>query len=315
MAEIGKDINKAKQLLAAGELVAIPTETVYGLAANALDVNAVTKIFQAKNRPIFDPLIVHVFSLEEVRSYSRDIPAKAETLAKTFWPGPLTLLLEKQDVIPDLVTSGLPTAGFRAPDHVLTRALLQSIDFPLAAPSANPFGYISPTTPQHVHDQLGDKISYILDGGPCQIGLESTIVGFDNDQAIVYRTGGLRIEDIEKITGKVKIDINASSDPRSPGQLASHYAPRKKLVVGNLDALLAQYGSLHVGVLAFSNDYRVPSQVILSPSGDLQEAARNLFSSLRLLDALPVDVILAEYVPDRDLGRAINDRLKRASHQ
>ena len=314
MAEIGKDINKAKQLLAAGELVAIPTETVYGLAANALNVNAVTNIFRAKDRPVFDPLIVHVFSLEKARTYTRHIPAKAEMLAQTFWPGPLTLLLEKQDIIPDLVTSGLPTAGFRAPNHPLTRELLKSIGFPLAAPSANPFGYISPTTPQHVQDQLGDRIAYILDGGPCQIGIESTIIGFSNDGATVYRMGGLRLEDIEKITGEVKVEINTSSDPKTPGQLASHYAPRKKLVVGNLDELLSQYASLHAGVLSFSKDYRVPSQVILSPSGDLQESARNLFSALRLLDALPVDIILAEFVPNHGLGRAINDRLRRASH-
>ncbi|HEU5145210.1 MAG TPA: L-threonylcarbamoyladenylate synthase [Chryseosolibacter sp.] len=314
MAEIGKDINKAKQLLAAGELVAIPTETVYGLAANALNVNAVTNIFQAKARPVFDPLIVHVPSFEKAKLYSRNIPAKAEILARQFWPGPLTLLLEKKESIPDLVTSGLPTAGFRAPNHPLTHGLLQSLDFPLAAPSANPFGYISPTTPQHVQDQLGDKISYILDGGRCEIGIESTIVGFDTEQPVVYRTGGLRIEDIENIAGKVKMEINTSSDPKSPGQLASHYAPRKKLILGNLNELLSQYASLHAGVISFSKDYRVPSQIILSPSGNLQEAARNLFSSLRLLDALPVDIILAEYVPNQGLGRAINDRLKRASH-
>ena len=314
MAEIGKDINKAKELLAAGELVAIPTETVYGLAANALEVNAVMKIFQAKNRPVFDPLIVHVPTFGKAQLYSRNIPAKAGQLAQKFWPGPLTLLLEKKESIPDLVTAGLPTAGFRAPNHPVTRELLQLFDFPLAAPSANPFGYISPTTPKHVQDQLGDKISYILDGGPCQIGIESTIVGFDNHGAILYRTGGLRLEDIENITGKVRVEINTSSDPKSPGQLASHYAPRKKLLVGHLPDLIAKHAGRKISVLSFSSDYHVSTQYILSPSGDLQEAARNLFSALRELDAQPVEIILAEYVPDHGLGRAINDRLSRASH-
>lgn len=314
MAEIGKDINKAKQLLAAGELVAIPTETVYGLAANALNAEAVTKIFQVKNRPVFDPLIVHVASLDQAKTHIRNIPSKAERLANSFWPGPLTLVLEKNDDIPELVTSGLPTAGFRCPDHHLARKLLEVLDFPLAAPSANPFGYISPTTPQHVQDQLGDKISYILDGGPSAIGIESTIIGFDNHGAIVYRTGGLNLEEIEKITGTVRSEINTSSDPKSPGQLVSHYAPGKKLVVGDLEKLIAENASRPTGVLSFRKDYGVPCQFILSPSGDLAEAARNLFSALRKLDASPVEVIVAEFVPDRELGRAINDRLKRASH-
>lgn len=314
MAEIGKDINKARQLLASGELVAIPTETVYGLAGNALSAEAVTKIFQVKNRPVFDPLIVHVPSIEKVKAYSRNIPPKAQKLADAFWPGPLTLVLEKKAEIPDLVTSGLSTAGFRCPDHALTRSLLEALDFPLAAPSANPFGYISPTTPQHVQDQLGDNISYILDGGACDIGIESTIIGFDNDDAIVYRTGGLRLEEIESITGKVKIEIHTSSDPKSPGQLASHYAPRKKLIVGNVEQLLAENTSRTIGVLSFSKNYQARFQFILSPSGDLAEAARNLFAALRELDRSPADIIVAEFVPDRELGRAINDRLRRASH-
>lgn len=314
MAEVGKDINKAKLLLEQGELVAIPTETVYGLAANALNPDAVIKIFEAKNRPQFDPLIIHVPSLENARRYVAGIPDKGEALAKAFWPGPLTLLLEKTEIIPDLVTAGLPTVGIRCPDHALTRSLLEVIDFPLAAPSANPFGYISPTTPQHVQAQLGEQIGYILDGGPCQVGIESTIVGFDNDGGIVYRSGGLKIEDIEKIIGKVRLQIVSSSNPQTPGQLHSHYAPKKRLFVGNIDELMLAHGSEQVGILSFTKDRKSPFQYILSRSGNTDEAARNFFAGLRVLDALPVQLILAEYVPEDGLGKAINDRLRRASY-
>jgi L-threonylcarbamoyladenylate synthase len=313
MAETGKDINKAKQLLENGQLVAIPTETVYGLAGNALDAQAVLKIFQAKHRPRFDPLIIHVPSMENANLYAANIPEKARDLARAFWPGPLTLLLERKGVVPDLVTAGLPTVGMRCPDHILTRQLLGSIDFPLAAPSANPFGYISPTTPLHVQDQLGDKIPYILDGGPCTIGIESTIVGFDNGMGIVFRTGGLKIEDIENVIGKVQLQINASSDPKTPGQLRSHYAPRKKLIAGNLEELIKRFQSTKAGILSFQTNYNSPYQYILSTGGNLEEAGRNFFSALRALDQLPVDIILAEFVPDTGLGKAINDRLRRAS--
>ena len=314
MAEIGKDINKAKLLLGRGELVAIPTETVYGLAANALNPDAVIKIFEAKKRPQFDPLIIHVPSLENARRYVAGIPEKGEALAKAFWPGPLTLLLEKKEIVPDLVTAGLPTVGVRSPDHALTRSLLEAIDFPLAAPSANPFGYISPTTPQHVQEQLGEKIGYILDGGPCQIGIESTIVGFDNEGGIVYRSGGLKIEDIEKVIGKVRLQIVSSSNPQTPGQLQSHYAPKKKLYVGNIDELMLQHASEQIGILSFDKERDTPFQFILSRSGNVEEAARNFFAGLRVLDALPVHAILAEYVPEEGLGKAINDRLRRASY-
>jgi len=314
MAEIGKDINKAKHLLENGQLVAIPTETVYGLAANALNAQAVTEIFKAKQRPEFDPLIIHVPSLEKAAEYASGIPDQARLLAEAFWPGPLTLLLEKKSMIPDLVTAGLSTVGIRCPDHALTRELLKSLAFPLAAPSANPFGYISPTTPQHVQDQLGGVIPYILDGGSCTVGIESTIVAFHNGKGIVLRTGGLSIEDIERVIGKVDLQLNRSSNPRAPGQLQSHYAPRKKLVTGNLENLIMNNRSQEFAVLSFQKDYAVPYQQVLSPSGDLDEAARNLFSALRKLDESPAKIILSEYVPDTGLGRAINDRLKRAAH-
>lgn len=314
MAEVGKDINKAKQLLQEGQLVAIPTETVYGLGANALNEEAVTRIFKAKNRPEFDPLIIHVPSADCVEKYAKSFPPVARRLADAFWPGPLTLLLERKDIVPDLVTSGLPTVGIRCPDHPLTHELLLAIDFPLAAPSANPFGYVSPTTPEHVQDQLGDKIPYILDGGPCHVGIESTIVGFYNGKGIVFRRGGLQVEDIEKVIGRVNLELNTSSNPKSPGQLQSHYAPRKKLVIGDIERLLTQYPHLDTAVLSFQKDYKKPLQQILSPSADLEVAARNLFSALRKLDDSPAEIILTEFVPDTGLGKAINDRLRRAAY-
>lgn len=313
MADIGKDINKAKELLERGELVAIPTETVYGLAGNALNTDAVIKIFEVKERPYFDPLIVHVLEFSHIGKYVERIPDQAITLAKKFWPGPLTIVLKKKTVIPDLVTSGLDSAGVRCPDHTLTKALLKELNFPLAAPSANPFGYVSPTTPQHVNEQLGHKISYILDGGTCKVGIESTIVGFENNTPVIYRMGGLSLEDIEQTIGKVAIQTHLSSNPKAPGQLKSHYAPSRQIVLGNIEELLQRYPAHCSALLTFNRDFKAPQQIILSPSGTLEEAAKNLFSALRLLDKFEVDIILAELVPDKGLGRAINDRLRRAT--
>src|SRR6478736_3862963 len=314
MAEIGKDISKAVSILRQGKLVAIPTETVYGLAANALDVEAVTKIFVAKNRPYFDPLIVHVQSAEAAKEYSEKIPTWAFELMKRFWPGPLTLLLPRKNIIPDLVTSGLDRVGLRCPDHAMTLDLLQSLSFPLAAPSANPFGYVSPTTPTHVNDQLGNAIEYILDGGECKVGVESTIVGFEGNTPVVYRLGGLSVESIESVTGQAKVATISVSNPQAPGQLQSHYAPRKKVLIGDINELLKDYN--RVGVLSFQEKYsseKIEKQIVLSSSGSLEEAAQKLFSSLRELDKSDVDIILTELVPNTGLGRAINDRLRRAA--
>jgi L-threonylcarbamoyladenylate synthase len=316
MAEIGSDIQKAKELLEAGELVAIPTETVYGLAGNALNGKAIAKIFQVKNRPYFDPLIVHVPDFESVKKYAKEIPEPAKIVSQYFWPGPLTILLEKKTIIPDLITSGMDRVGIRCPDHPLTNQLLRELPFPLAAPSANPFGYISPTKASHVNDQLGDQIKYILDGGNCKVGIESTIVGFEKSKPVIYRMGGVSIENIESIIGKVEVQLNSSSNPKSPGQLKSHYAPTKKLVVGNVSHLAASYLGKRFGILSFRQmPTNIPSQNqrVLSPTGDLLEAAQNLFSYLRELDQAAIDLILAEEVPDIGIGRAINDRLRRAT--
>ncbi len=316
MAEIGNDIQKAKKILTNSGLVSIPTETVYGLAANTFDTDAVLKIFSAKNRPTFDPLIVHTDSLAKIESFTKNIPTKAHALAEKFWPGALTLLLEKTPQIPDIVTSGLRKVAVRIPAHPLTSDLLSQLDFPLAAPSANPFGYVSPTTAKHVDDQLGNKIDYILDGGGCNIGIESTIVGFEDDEAIVYRLGGLSINDIEEVIGDVKIMPHSTSQPKSPGQLKSHYAPKKKIVIGNIPELLALYKDKEVGILSFQKQYpevAKENQIQLSHEGNINEAAKNLFGALRKLDTRSVDIVLTELVPNEGLGLAINDRLKRAT--
>ena len=315
MSTIGTNIEQAIHHLQSGDTVAIPTETVYGLAANALDEQAVTKIFRIKNRPTFDPLIVHTSSISRIKGYVSSIPQKAEQLAQAFWPGPLTLLLEKNPIIPDLVTSGLPQVGIRIPNHSLTLELLNRLDFPLAAPSANPFGYISPTEPAHVEKQLGTLVPYILDGGNCEVGVESTIVGFENETPCVYRLGGVKIEDIEKVVGKVSLKLNNSSNPSAPGMLKSHYAPTAPMVIGDIKSLLHKHSGKHVGILSFRDTYEIPGecQIALSPQGNLDEAAKNLFKALRDLDSRGFDLIITEKFPDTGLGKPINDRLKRAS--
>ncbi len=314
MAQIGTDRQAARTLLEAGQVVGIPTETVYGLAGNALNLDAVLTIFRVKNRPSFDPLIVHTDSLEKVPAFVTEIPEAAQQLARMFWPGPLTLLLPKRDLIPDLVTSGLSTVAVRIPDHSLTLELLRSLDFPLAAPSANPFGYISPTTAQHVADQLGDQVPYILDGGPSNVGLESTIVGFEDGKPTVYRLGGMALEQIEAVIGSVDVRSHSTSNPKAPGMLSSHYAPRKPLTLLQLGES-PQPGE-RVGALAFREPFsgiRPELQRVLSPTGDPNEAAKNLFAYLRALDSMDVDRIYAEPLPNQGLGWAINDRLRRAS--
>ena len=313
---IGTDIAFAAALLKNGQVVAIPTETVYGLAGNALSTEAVVRIFDVKNRPRFDPLIVHLPNVSYIQEYAEEFPPKAKLLAEAFMPGPLTLLLPKKNVIPDIVTSGSPFCAFRVPNHPMTRELLAMLEFPLAAPSANPFGYISPTTAQHVERQLGEKIPYILDGGACAIGIESTIVGFEDGIPIIYRKGGLSIEAIEKIAGRVVLRAYSSSNPLAPGMLKSHYAPRIPLVVGELNELHAKFEGRKTAVLAFRHSLKgiePEYQVILSLSGDLAEAARNLFAGMRYLDGLDADIILAEILPEEGLGRAVNDRLRRAA--
>jgi len=314
MADINSNINKAKEKLDADELIGLPTETVYGLAGNGLKAKVVSKIFEVKNRPHFDPLILHSHSLEAISEYVKDIPEKAKKLAKEYWPGPLTILLERNHKIPDLTCSGLDRVAFRIPNHPKALELLRILQYPLAAPSANPFGYISPTSSQHVQQQLGDKIPFILEGDISEVGIESTIVGFENNEATIYRLGGLEIKEIEKIIGPVNVLPHSSSKPDAPGMLKSHYAPRKKILLGNIEELITQYPKLKLGILSFSKQYKLAEiSLVLSSTENMHEAAKNLFSHLRKLDESNVDLILTEKVPAKGLGNAINDRLQRAA--
>lgn len=316
MAETGKNIDLAAELLLKGNLVAIPTETVYGLAANALNEKAVISIFEAKQRPFFDPLIIHVPSIESIDKYAELSDLRLQKLAKAFWPGPLTLLLPKKEIIPNLVTSGLASVAVRIPNHALTLELLKKINIPLAAPSANPFGYVSPTQPEHVNSQLGDKIAYILDGGVCEVGLESTIIGIEDEKVCVFRLGGLALEDIEKVIGKTELRINNSSNPVAPGQLKSHYAPKKPLFVGEIKQLIEKNKDKKIAIICFGEKNFEGKDLIvfdLSKNKNLQEAAINLFKYLRLADDSNADVVVCEELPETGLGRAINDRLRRAA--
>lgn len=318
MASIGKDIELAKSFLDQGELIGFPTETVYGLAGNALNPDAVAKIFEVKNRPSFDPLILHTSSLESVFNFTTEVPSPLRKLGEKFWPGPLTLLLPKRPNVPDLVSSGLQTVAVRVPNHPVANELLKILDYPLAAPSANPFGYISPTNAFHVDAQLGNKIPYILNGGACRVGLESTIVGMEQGKVMVYRLGGLDLSEIEDVVGRVEVLMHSSSNPKSPGMLKSHYAPTKPFVLGELRKLVADFKSQKItfAVMSFSEKFEeLPDtlQIQLSQSGDIAEAAKNLFAAMRTLDSLDVSVILSELLPEAGLGRAVNDRLRRAA--
>ena len=314
---IGIDMEYAVTLLGNGETLAIPTETVYGLAANALLEEAVLKIYEVKNRPQFNPLIIHVASFEDVKKWTRNIPKQAEILAKAFWPGAITLLLEKNDMIPDLVTAGHRKVAIRIPAHPLTLALLKQLDFPLAAPSANPSGYVSPTTAEHVKNGLDCKIPYILDGGACKVGLESTIIGWDElGEPVMYRAGGISKEAIEQVLGQEIMIMKSELDnPATPGMLKSHYATSTPLHAGGIDTLLTQFPNKKVILIKYKeyqHNYPTNLQYILTPHNDIYEAARNLFRILREADQQNADLILAEYAPAEGLGLAINDRIERA---
>jgi L-threonylcarbamoyladenylate synthase len=314
---IGKDISVAAALLKESELVAIPTETVYGLAGNALSEDAVLNIYKAKNRPQFNPLIIHVPSIERMNEYVTEIHPKLWMLAKQFMPGPLTLLLTKKNIIPDLVTAGSDKVAIRIPKHALTQSLLEQIDFPLAAPSANPFGYVSPTSAQHVFDSLHGKIPYILDGGDCRVGLESTIISADeNNNIVVHRVGGTAIEEIERsLNEKVIVQKPVHERPDTPGQLKSHYATHTPLFMGDVDDQIKRFEGRKIAVISYSKVYKNAKTFMLSQKKDMNEAAKNLFKTLRLLDKNEFDVILVEEFPNEGLGRAINDRLARAQQE
>jgi L-threonylcarbamoyladenylate synthase len=305
-----ESINRAAQALAWGEIVAFPTETVYGLGANALDASAIAKVFAAKDRPRFNPLIVHVLGLEEAESYAA-VNDTARKLIRAFWPGPLSLVLPRKrgSAIADLVSAGLDTIALRAPSHPVARALLEAARLPIAAPSANRSGRISPTTAAHVEAELGNLPAMILDGGPCSLGLESAVLGIDGDDVTLLRLGALPREAIEKVLGRRLASPEPDSHVSSPGQLATHYAPLTPI---RLNARSAKRGE---ALLAFGPqvpDFAGPS-LNLSPRGDLIEAAANFFAALRTLDEAGVEAIAVMPIPAHGLGEAINDRLQRAS--
>lgn len=319
MSIISTDITKAIELLCNEDLVAIPTETVYGLAGNIFSEKAVKKIFSTKKRPFFNPLIVHIPSLDSLENVVSYVPEKAKILANAFWPGSLTLVLKKHSSIPDLITAGKDTVAVRVPNHPLTLELLRKLPFPLAAPSANPFNNISPTKAIHVEHYFKNEIQLILDGGSCKNGIESTIIGFENDEPIVYRLGALSIEKIEKVIGKVTIKNQKELNPDAPGMLQKHYSPKTLTVLtSDIQEEIKKFEDKKIGILSFSNSFKnehVFHEIILSKSGDLEEAATNFYNSLHELDTFQLDVIIAEKLPEIGLGISVNDRLQRASFQ
>ncbi len=298
----------AAEILRRGGLVAFPTETVYGLGANAMDDGAVAGIFEAKGRPRFNPLIVHVRNLEAAHALAEFTPP-TNTLAGQFWPGALTLVLPRKTNCPLslLVSAGLDTVALRVPSHPIAQQILAQSGIPIAAPSANRSGHVSPTTAEHVTDDLGDRVELILDGGPTPGGIESTVVGFEQNKPVLLRPGAIAREDIERVAGP--LGTPAESTISSPGQLASHYAPCAPL------RLNARTVEPEETLLAFGSDVPDGAAEVrnLSPSGDLKEAAANLFAMLRELDATGARRIAVMAIPEHGLGEAINDRLRRAA--
>jgi L-threonylcarbamoyladenylate synthase len=316
MSIISKDIQKAVQLLIDDQLVAIPTETVYGLAGNIFSEKAIKSIFSTKKRPFFNPLIVHIPSIDSLENIVTHIPEKAKLLAAAFWPGSLTLVLKKSDKIPAIITAGKDTVAVRIPNHPVTLALLKQLPFPLAAPSANPFGSISPTKPAHVEGYFKNKIQMVLDGGSCANGIESTIIGFEDGEPIIYRLGALPLEDIEAVIGKVAIKNKKEENPDAPGMLARHYAPKTStFLVANVFSEVKKHSGKKIGVLVFKaslHDKNI-TEIILSKEGSMQEAASKLYAAMHELDHKNLDVIITEKFPAFGLGNSINDRLQRAT--
>jgi L-threonylcarbamoyladenylate synthase len=317
-------IDQAAAILRRGGLVGIPTETVYGLACLATDIDAVAAIFEAKGRPSFNPLIVHVADADALPELVRDLPTVAAALIDRFWPGPLTLVLPKTDVIDDLVTAGLPTVAVRCPDHPVARKLIERVGAPLAAPSANRYMHVSPTAAEHVLD-LGERVELILDDGPCRTGIESTVIGFAGDgRPCLLRHGGLAVDRIEAIAGPLA-KVDAFSDDRTPmpgpGMTRRHYAPQTPLRIVDPKSLATSstFDPATTALLLFSGEHRPTaagvyrSVVTLSERGDTHEAATRLFAALREIDAIGAKLILATCAPDTGLGPAINDRLTRAA--
>lgn len=306
-------IEQAAKILKKGGIGAMPTETVYGLAGDSFKPFAVSRIFEAKNRPTFNPLIVHIADPDDLEKLTPFPQVKLQKLIETFWPGPLTLVLPKLNSVPDLTTGGRPSVAVRLPAHQVARDLIRLSGGFLAAPSANPFNYISPTTAEHVQQQLSGKIDFILDGGSCQVGVESTVISLTEDRPVLLRHGGLSFEDLKKVLPDLheRTELHAGNSPDSPGQLAVHYSPGTPMKVWKGERLSGK----KTGFISWTfipEDSEVPV-FRLSEKGDLREAASRLFDILHSLDKLNLDMIYAEPVPETGLGKAINDRLRKAA--
>ncbi|MFH1197454.1 MAG: L-threonylcarbamoyladenylate synthase [bacterium] len=310
-----ENIKEAAAIIKSGGLVAFPTETVYGLGADGLNPIAVAKIFEAKKRPAFNPLILHIYNIDWLKKLTVFNDERVYQLINKFWPGPLTLVLPKTDVVPDIVTSGNETVAVRMPDHPVALKLIEESGTPIAAPSANKFGHLSPTDAQHVAKSLGDKVDLILDGGKCTVGVESTILEVNESGIILLRPGGLSKEEIENEIDEIKLKKKSAAKPNSPGQLPFHYSPNIPLFFLTVEKL-HKYRNHKIGVLFFDtlhSDYEFTSGKVLSSTGNLKEAAANLFKYLHEFEKENVEVILVEPVPETGLGLAIMDRLRKAS--
>ena len=309
-------IAEAAGVLRRGGLVAFPTETVYGLGANAFDPRAVARVFEVKARPSFDPLIVHLASAGDLARVSPTDDPRVNVLAARFWPGPLTLVVPRRPEVPDLVTSGLDTVGVRVPAHPAAHALIAAAGTPVAAPSANPFGYVSPTTAAHVAELLGRSVDLVLDGGPCRVGVESTILSLAAHPPVILRPGGVPREDLEDALGLPLEVAGPAERPLAPGQLVKHYATRTPLRILPGRAGPPPAALVRVGLLAFRPTTATAGYAaveVLAPDGSPATAAANLFAALRRLDGSGLDLILAEPCDEAGLGHAIMDRLRRAS--
>ncbi|GAA3261379.1 L-threonylcarbamoyladenylate synthase [Streptomyces lavendulae] len=313
------DIETAAGVLRAGGLVALPTETVYGLGANAEDAAAISRIFQVKGRPSTHPLIVHIGGAEQLDAWVQDVPDTARLLAEHFWPGPLTLVLRRGPRVPLEATGGLETVAVRVPDHPVALALLSAFGGGVTAPSANRFGSVSPTTADHVRAELGDAVDFVLDGGPCQVGVESTIVDATGDTPTILRPGGVTREDLEAVLGR-PLAVPATSPVRVPGQHPSHYAPRARVVLVEpgqavAEAELAQEQGHRAGILVppgFAGA-AVKAHAVVEVPGSTAAYARGLYGFLRELDEQGCDLIVASLPTEEGLGLAIANRLRRAA--
>ena len=312
---IQEQIRIAAKHIQEGRLVAFPTETVYGLGANALDPMAIAKIFELKERPAFDPLIVHIASLDEVPALTKTYDQRVNLLAKAFWPGPLTIILPKSDLVPDIVTSGLATVGIRMPDNAIALDLIKQAGCPIAAPSANKFGQLSPTKAQHVAKQL-PNVDYLLDGGSTKVGIESTIISLNEQGFEILRHGVITREAIEQIVPYFAMDESDKKEIVSPGMLKSHYSPEKPLyIIG--EHLPAGLEKSKGGLLSFSGENTANYQIVelLTENKNLKTCAVNLFAAIHRLEESDVAYILAEPVPEEGIGIAIMDKLRKAAYR